>query len=354
MPISATELATVGKTTLDFYLTKKAPIDQITLERPFLKHMMAKRKPIAGARENIIETLRTSTGSSAMFFGPSDTLTYTERTPLSEAKYPWYEFHDGMSINEHELASNGIVLNDAGKSHNVTGAEKIQLLNILEEKMEVLRLGAQESFSRFIQLNGSASANNIVGLDGLLPIDNATGKAGGIDRATSTWWRHHADATLTNANMQEKMEAAWRACSRHAVGKPNVILAGGDFIDEYRKACQGSGSLGGAIRQVTDAGKGGVNLDISTSGLYFKGVPIEYCPEWDDDFGGRDTTTNKWSKRCYFLNTNHITLRPLADSDFVTRQPPRPSTNYVHYWALLWRGALTMNMASAHAVLALK
>jgi hypothetical protein len=38
----------------------------------------------------------------------------------------------------------------------------------------------------------------------------------------------------------------------------------------------------------------------------------------------------------------------------VTRHPPRSKDNYNHYWALLWRGALTMNMPSAHAVLALK
>lgn len=92
---------------------------------------------------------------------------------------------------------------------------------------------------------------------------------------------------------------------------------------------------------------------MSTSGLYWKGIPIEYCPEWDDNFGGADTSPVGWSKRCYFLNLNHLYLRPITGSDFVTRHPPRGKENYNHYWAMLWRGAMTMNMPSAHAVLAL-
>lgn len=149
------------------------------------------------------------------------------------------------------------------------------------------------------------------------------------------------------------MEKAWRENIKRATGTPNVILAGSDFIDAYRKASQESGTIGAAIRHVTDSGKGGISVDMSTTGLYWKGVPIEYCPEWDDNFAGADTTSKDWKKRCYFLNMNHLFLRPIAGSDFVTRHPPRGKENYNHYWAMLWRGAMTMNMPSAHSVLCL-
>ena len=50
------------------------------------------------------------------------------------------------------------------------------------------------------------------------------------------------DKALMPATIQEQMEKAWRACIRRAQGMPNVILAGADFIDAYRKAAQTSGT----------------------------------------------------------------------------------------------------------------
>ena len=157
------------------------------------------------------------------------------------------------------------------------------------------------------------------------------------------------DKALMPATLQEQMEKAWRACIRRAQGMPNVILAGADFIDAYRKAAQTSGTIGAASRQVTDSGKGGVSADMSTSGLYWKGIPIEYCPEWDDNFAGADTTPPSWSKRCYFLNMNHLALRPISGSYFVTRHTPRSRTNYNHYLAWMCPAGFTMNLLTALA-----
>ena len=352
MSITSAELARAGKQSLDFYL-KNNPIDQVTMQRPLLKLLSAKKKPFAGAKENIVEQIRTGYGSSGQWFDSADTLQYSQRDGIEQSKFPWYEFHDGMTVNEAELVANGIALDDNGKGGAITGAEKIQLGNMFESKMSALKLGAEERFSRDLHLSGASSPKQIVGLDGLLPLVNNTGTVGGFDRATHAWWRHYADKTLTVANMADIMEKAWRYNSKRSIGLPNAILAGADFIDAYRKAAQSNGTIGGAIRHVTDSGKGGIDSDMSTSGLYWKGIPIEYCPEWDDNFGGADTTTTAWSKRCYFINTNHLSLRPISGSDFITRHPPRGKDNYNHYWALLWRGALTMNMAQAHSVLAL-
>ena len=68
---------------------------------------------------------------------------------------------------------------------------------------------------------------------------------------------------------------------------------------------------------------------------------------------GLDTTATLWTKRCYFINTKHIKLRPISGNDFQTREPPRDKTAYALYIALVWRGALSMNQSNAHAVLAL-
>ena len=352
MSITADELARAGKAGLDYFL-KNNPIDQVDMQKPFLKAMQAKKKKYPGGKKYVVEQLRTNYGSSGQWFDSVDTLGYSNRDSLAQSQFPWYEFHDGMMINEAELVANGIKMDDSGKGGNITDAEKIQLTDKLQEIMAVLKLGAQDRFSRDIQLGGGGSTKQIVGLDALVSLTPAIGAIGGIDRATAAYWRNVADKTLTTANMLTQMEKAWRACIKHSSGVPDLILAGGDFIDAYRAAAQTSGNLGQLQRVVSDPGKGGVNLDMSVTGLFYKGVPIQYCPEWDDDFGGADTTTTPWAKRCYFINQNHMFLRPIDGSDFVSRTPPRAKENYNHYWALLWRGTLTMNMASAHAVLAL-
>lgn len=353
MSLTSQEIQKAGKTAIDFYLKNK-PIDQVSVSRPLLKHLMKGKKPFPGSKEHIVEQIRKGYGSSAQWFDSSDTLTFSDRDSIEQARFGWYEFHDGISLYEGELAANGITMDDNGKGGNASDAEKVQLTNLLTEKMEVLRLGAEESLSQDLHLSGASSTKQIVGLDGLLPLDNTTGTIGGISRSDNKWWRHNTDKTLTAENMNEKMMLMWRECMKRSKASPNVILAGGEFIDEYRKAAQKNGIQGSAVRYVSDSGKGGVNLDMATSGLYFNGIPIEYCPEWDDNFGGKDTTPNSWSKRCYFLNMNHLTLRPISGSDFVTRHPASSVQNpYKHYWAVLWRGGLTMNMPSAHAALCL-
>lgn len=352
MPITADELLDRGKHGLDYFL-KNNPIDQVSSQKPFLKAMSAKKKTFGGAKEVIVEQLRTAYGSNGSWFSGAGTLTYTKRRSIDQTKFPWYQFHDGLALDEDRLIANGINIAESVQTTNMSNAEKIQLTNLMEEQMTVLREGAQDRFSRDIQMNGGGNADQIVGLDGLLPLDNATGTVGGIDRAAKTWWRHYVDKTMDVATLEAKMEKGWRECIKRSNGTPDVILAGSDFIDAYSEATKTTGVAGGAVRVVQTDGKGGVTGDIGTTGLYYKGVPIQYCPEWDDNFGGADTTTSPWAKRCYFINTRHMTLRPIEGNDFVTRKPPRDKEAYTFYWALLWRGALTMNMAQAHAVFAL-
>ena len=62
-------------------------------------------------------------------------------------------------------------------------------------------------------------------------------------------------------------------------------------------------------------------------------------------------TTVAWSKRCYMLNLNHLTLRPIQDNDMIARKPPRNHDSYNYYWGMTWRGALTSNRMNCHGVI---
>jgi len=57
MPFSSQELQDAGKIALDFFL-KNNPIDQVGVERPLMKALMAKKKSFPGGRQFVVEQLR--------------------------------------------------------------------------------------------------------------------------------------------------------------------------------------------------------------------------------------------------------------------------------------------------------
>lgn len=354
MPFTAQELQDAGKIALDFYLAAN-PIDQVAVERPLLKALMAKKKTFPGGKQYVVEQLRYRYQSNFQWFNGASVVTYNKRVTTEQAQFPWRSAHDGFSLDEDRLAQNGIVIDDGAKGGNASAAERVQLTNLLSESTETLRLGFEEKFSLFLHLDGSSSTDAIAGLDALVSTTPTSGTVGGIDRsvAANTYWRNHAATGLTAVTTQatgvallQAMETAWRACVKNG-GRPDLIMAGATFIDNYIAAMNYTG------QSVQYAGGEARKLDGGVSGVYFKGVEIQWCPEFDDNFGGAVSPAISWAKRCYFLNSRHLTLRPMEGQDMVSRKPPRVYDKYVYYWALTWRGALTTNRANAHAVISM-
>lgn len=349
MPILAADLQDRLKVGLDYYLKNKPPVDQVAMERPLFKALMSKKKLFTGAAQYVVEQIRTNYGASGAWFVGAGTVGYNNRKTVELAKFPWFNYHDGLQLEEDRLVANGIKI--VGEKASPTADEKIAITNLIEEQAEVLTLGAYEGLSRDFHQDGTQSADAIQGLEALLPVGaNNLGTMGGISRVTNAYWRHNVKIGSTAGTVANDMEIMWRACIKRGTGKPNLIIAGADFIDAYRAS--GLSNTTGIVRQVVTSGKGGVDIDNSVNELFYKGVPIQYAPEFDTNFGGAAPTI-PWSKRCYFLNTNHIQLRPIEGSDMSNRTPVRPATQYVVYMALLWRGALTVNLPSAHGVISL-
>lgn len=285
-------------------------------------------------------------------FNGASVVTYNKRVTVEQANFSWCSAHDGFSLDEDRLAQNGISITEGGQGGNATQAEQVQLTNLLEESTETLRLGFEEKFSMFLHLDGSTT-DSVVGLDALVATAPSSGTVGGINRTNATWWRNHAATNITVPTTQAQaitmlttMETAWRACVKNG-GRPDLILAGAGFIDAYIAAMNLNG------QQISYAGGEARKLDGGISGVFYKGIEIQWCPEFDDNFGGFVNPSPSWTKRCYFINTRHLTLRPMEGQDMVSRKPPRVYDKYVYYWALTWRGALTTNRANAHAVLAI-
>ena len=384
--LAAADITQLGYVALQNYLKNK-PIDQVAVQRPLLKKLMSGKKTWGGGKENIVEQIRTGYDNNFEWFGDtslntSDTVSFNTRDTVRQAYYPWNSAHDGFQFSEDYLIGNGILIGDSQSPRNSSAAGLVQLTNVFNESMEVLRLGFEEILDQSLHLDGTitvgggtSTANKAInGLDFIVPCVSHTGTVGGIDRASNTFWRNQIDMgaglNVTTGSdygngypgdeLLTPMHVMWRACQRNG-GSPDFILAGTDFIKSYEAAADAKES-----RYAVQPGSSSApwNMDPSIenkdwgtfTGLYFQGVPIMLDPVFQDldAISGADSSnglTVAWEKRCYFLNTKHLTLRPIEGNDMIARKPPREHTSYNYYWGMTWRGSLTANRCNCHGVM---
>lgn len=348
MPFNAAQITKAGYTSIDFH-ARNNPIDQVAVERPLLRKLMEKKRPFPGAKQYITERARKSYDSNFQWFEHDDQVSYNSKDTIRPLSFVWGSAHDGYRLTEDELLQNGITMTD-DRNAKPTDDELVQLVDLMKENAETLDLGFKEKFDYDLHLDGTQNAKAIPGLDNLIALNPTVGTVAGVDRATNTWWRNNFSTGLAAANLINAMETQWRACTRNG-GQPDFIIAGDDILDTYRQEASTATNQAG-IQRTKEIGRGGIEIDASMSGLFFKGVPIIWDPV-ADDLDANLAPATPWSKRMYFINTRHLFLRPAAGQDMINRKPPRVYDRYAHYFAKTWRGALTMTRANAHAVLAL-
>lgn len=345
MSFTPDELSYAGKSALDFYLKNK-PIDQIGVERPLLAKLMAGKTSFPGAKQYVVEQLRKAYNSNFQWYFGDGQVSYNKKRTLEQAQFPWRGCHDGFSLNEDELFANGITVAD-GKPGQNTKAERMQLTNLLQEDIESLRLGFEEKLDYELHLDGTQDADSIAGMDHLIDTDPTTGTVGGLDRATETYFQNYFKTGISTASqgtLISEMETAWRACTRNG-GRPDAIMVGAKFLDAFRDDAKGD-----LARYIVPGNN--ASLDPAVQDLAFHRVPMIWDPVTYDLDQNLNPTVD-WEKRCYFLQSKHLRLRPAKGHDMVTRTPPRVYNRYTYYWGLTWKGGFTTNRANAHAVLSI-
>jgi hypothetical protein len=356
MPFTTEQLAYAGNAAINYFL-KNDPIDQVNVARPLIKKLMEGKKPYVGGLQYVVEQLRYSNDSNFQSYFGDTQVSYNRKRTLQQAKYTWGSFHDGFGLNEDELAQNGIVMTD-DKSSVPSEAEKVQLTNLLQENTETLKLGFQENFDYMLHRDGSQSATNIPGLDLLVSTTPTVSQTiGGLDQSIYSWWQNTAITAIstgTAGNLTDQMELGWRNATRYGGLAPDFILVGEVFLDAYRKDAKLT-----VNRTVFMDGAKAVPTQLDTSvgegirtGLYFKNVELIWDPVMTV-LDGLDSPTISWQKRCYFLNSKFLKLRPIQGHWMINRTPPRVYDRYVHYFALTAKAALTTGKRNAHAVLSI-
>ena len=352
MPFNAEQLAYGGRAAIDFFL-KNDPIDQVNTAHPLFEKLVGGKKEYMGGKQYVVEQIREANDSNFQgYFGDSQ-VTYNRKRTLNQAKFAYGSFHDGFGLNEDELVQNGITMTDE-KSPSPSKAEKVQLTNLIKENMDTLKLGFTEGMDKMFHRDGTQSTLEIAGLDALIAVDPTTGVVGGIDPSAKSYWQNQVSLNITIANLIGEMEEQWRECIRYGGQAPDYILVGATFLDAYRKAAIAAidlqVTLGGAggNRSATTL-DGGIGSGVET-GLYFKGIQLIWDPVFDV-LETEDSPTQEWPSRCYFINSRHITLRPISGHWMIGRKPPRAYDRYVQYWATTAKCAMTTGKRRAHALL---
>lgn len=347
MPISNQDLQELAKVSLDEYL-RNMPVDQIATERPLLKKLMAGRKTFLGAKQNVVENIRKDYGSNFSWAYGEDAVVFNKRNTTEQAAFPWRRAVDGLYLDYDRLFGNGIKVREGDRgAYKLEQNEKVQLLNLLDEQMESLKEGFMKKLDLELHRNGTQDTDAVAGLDALVAVAPATGVIGGLDGATATYWRNNAQTGISTASvgtLATAMEQNWRKCIKNG-GSPDFILAGGDFIDAYRKEITITNNAESGRAKTVDAG---VGTGVST-GMYFKGVEIIWDPQFEE-LQTLETATVNWNKRCYFINTKFMKYRD-DDMDIVT--PVRPHDTLAMYAMVNLRMALSTSRRNAQAVLAI-
>lgn len=355
MAVTATALANGANKQLEAY-SKTDPVDQVNKERPFMQWLVSKKKETIGGNFYYNEKVHVSNDSNYQNYFGDDQVTYNRRDTVRLAKYGWANFHDGFGINEDELAANGLEISEDGNTSTVSEAETIQIYNLMEQNYSDLKMGVQEKFDEELHRDGTQDPKAVQGLDFLISTTPTVGVVGGIDAATNLYWRNNVNLNIPAVTSQATavafiaaMEVTWRACKTYGRMVPDKIICGSIFYDNYRAAVNYTTTR--TVQVVNKSSNSAPGIDGATEEISFHSVAVEWDPTFDslDDLYGPPTIA--WKKRCYFLNSKTIVLRPLKGHWMVNRKPPRMYDRYTYYFGLTSKYRLTMNKRNANAVL---
>lgn len=351
MPVNTAQLLAGANYTLESF-AKNDPIDQFTSQRPLTEWLVKNRIDSVFGNGIFNEKVRITNASNYQSYQGDDQVSYNKRDTVRKAPFYHYDHHDGFALNETELADNGISMTD-DRDSVVTDYEMQQIVNKLTENYAVLKDGFQEKMDLELHRDGSLSATDCPGLDLLVSTTPATTTVGGIDCSLTgnEYWENQVNTGISTAsagNLTDQMEKTWRACiTKGKMGAPDFLVCGSKFLDAYRI------DAGLTInRQIIVPGKGGTNLDASVSGVFFKGVPLVWDPSMDTLQASDDPTVD-WDKRCYFLNSKALNVRPFKGRWMVQRKPDRVYDRYTHYFGQTADFGFTVKQRNALAVLSI-
>lgn len=331
----------IVNTTLDMYI-RGAALAQTISDKPLLKALRGAQKSFPGGKQTVSSPVQGAfmSDTAGFFAGYSqdDALTFTQAQNVLRAAFPWREMHAGLIISETELKQDGISVEDHQVTQEHPDVDLIRLTGLLQNRLADYGESWARSVNKMLWLDGSQDAKAVPGVTSLITDAPNVGSTGGLARATYVWWRNRAQLNITpseaNQTLSKTLRSELRLLKRYG-GKPNVSLAGSDFITALELEIQAKGlySMEGFVAQ----GKNDLGMD----NIYMRGLGMfQYDPTLDDL--GR-------SKECYIYDDRRLRLRPMDGEDNKKRTPERPYNYFVFLQSMTWTGALEVTQLNAVA-----
>lgn len=351
MAFTQAELDNILNAALPFYIKGKAFAQSIQ-EKPLLNAFLEKQKTFSGGNQKISLPVQGDYSVALQGYTHNDTVLYQNPTNLKRVEYFWKELHAGITVTHTELKIDGLSVvdstsGDATSQHS--GRDIHVLTGLLENKLDDMGESWSRRFDSMLHKDGTQDAKEVPGIAALIANNPTTGVLGGIDRATTTWWRNRslvnnvpvggADSRIVPSTSLQTLTKTLRSEARQLrrYGKGNYILvAGSRFLEalDAEVAEKGQYTQDGFMKSgATEIGMG----EISMRGI----GTFMYDPTLDD--------LSK-SSFAYFIDTKSIFLDVMTGEDRKIHTPARPHDQYVLYRAMTWTGGLCARQLNTSGV----
>ena len=245
-------------------LMRDQSVDNIFTATPFWYWLYSKgriRREMGGRWIGI--QLLYAKNTTVASLGPGGTVDITNANTLTTAKYDW-----------KYLAGSVVRL----FSEDTENRGRSQIQNLAESKLKNLELALIDTLESQSLALGTASANDLVGLQSIVKNDPTTnpadppGNIGGIDAATNTYWRNQtrtwstAGMSAGDADIAFNMRKLYNLCS---VGNDHPTLG----LTEDTQYERYEASLTNILR-IVDKDMG----DVGFEALRYKGMALAWSP----------------------------------------------------------------------------
>lgn len=310
--------------TTTLYNRSEKLADNVSQNTALLKRLNSKGKvkPVDGGAA-IIQELEYAENGTYVRYSGYDVLNISPSDVFTAAQFSFAQAAVAVSISGLEMLQN------SGKE---------QVINLLESRIGNAERTMTNNISADIYSDGTASGGKqIGGLQLLVPDTPTSGTAGGIDRATWTFWQPQkqsfatAGFTAGPSTIQTMMNRLWMSQVRNS-DKPDLIVADNTYYRYYLESLQ-------AIQRIASE-------DMASAGfmsLKFMSADVVF----DGGYGG-----DAPSAHMYFLNTDYLFYRPHKDRNMVPLDPDRFSVNQDAMVKLLaFAGNMTVSNSFLQGVL---
>ena len=185
MSFTLQELENISNAALDYHMDRGQVFSSTIQAKPLLREMTNAASEFPSGKENITVRVKGKYTTTIEGFEGDDSVSYGNPANIKQASYPWKNIHWGIKVTMDELKKDGITISDTTDGTGETrhsDREWTALANLLDDKIEDMKEGAERGLNEMYWLDGSQASKVIPGITSFI-VSNPTAalNVGGID-----------------------------------------------------------------------------------------------------------------------------------------------------------------------------